>query len=64
MKKLTVQQQHNPEWDNFSNPDDPNRFVYQVKRITNSRTPEIRKELNPEELDYYCTSEEWEVVIT
>ncbi len=71
-RKLYVKQVVDPNWQpSATSPkayneslNDPNRFLFHVKKVLNSSTPNIWAELTHDELDVYCNSENWEVTIT
>lgn len=62
MKRLTVEQraEYNDTLKAGEKP--PNKYL--VQKVTNSVQPCIYDVLTPEQLDVYCESELWEVVIT
>ena len=64
MRTLKLEQVVNPEWDNYSNPSDPNRWLYKVVKVTNSTVPHVFDHLVYLEADSYCEAEDWEVTIS
>ncbi len=64
MKTLTVEQILNLKWEpttEESRKTDPNRYVYSVKKVTNSITPNVGQLLNHIELAELCDSIDWNV---
>ena len=63
MKRLQVDQMHEGAVYNRDTEKHTATYRYKVIKVTNSLTPSIAESLSPEELAYYCDSEEWDVTI-
>ena len=65
MKTLNVEQILNLKWAPTEERDasDPERYVYTVKKVTNSLTPHVGELLNHLLVADYCDSADWNVVI-
>lgn len=61
MKKLFVTQTLNPEW-SPGTVDETRAYI--VDKVINSTEPAIRDLVSPDELDSYCESDDWQVLIT
>ena len=68
MKTMNVTQVLNSHWEPTPggkvDKNGNNYYVYQVDRVTDSTTPEIREILRKEELDLFCESDDWKVTIS
>ena len=59
MKRMIAKQMLDPAW-----VDRTPAYVYEVTKLTNAINPAVGKRLTALEMDGFCASDEWEVVIS
>lgn len=63
MKTMNLTQKLNPAFLGDSTPNH-DRHLYQVTKIVNAVSPEIRTNLTKKQVSKYCHSDDWNVVIS